>query len=149
MVSRPASPLAAGSLPLATQFDNDATAPCLLNWRTLNLWWKPQTSEAEAITVAEGQARQLGRLSPRRIPEFNLVRESLFAAWIVTLCPNRALVEPHRAAILEAIKHFDYTRLYYSQFFPRRSRLLPPATISAVIVLGQQISVSLTQSPRK
>lgn len=110
--------LAAESLPLAAQFDNDATAACLLNWRMLNLWWKPQHSEADAVNVAERQAKELGRLSPRRGPEFNLVRESLFAAWIVTLCPDRKLIEPHRTAILEAIQHFDYTRLYYSQFFP-------------------------------
>jgi len=109
--------LAADGLPLAAKFDNDATQPCLLNWRTLNLWWQPQHSEAEAVGVAERQAKELGRLSPRRYPEFTYVREPLFAAWIVTLCPNRALVEPHRAAILEAIQHFDYKRLYYSQFF--------------------------------
>jgi hypothetical protein len=87
----------------------------------LNLWWKPQSSEADAVAVAERQARELGRLSPRRAPEFNIVRESLFSAWIVTLCPERTLVEPHRAAILAAIKHFDYKRLYYSQFFPAES----------------------------
>ena len=113
--------LAAGGLSLAAGFDNDATAPCLLNWRTLNLWWQPQHSEAEAVAVAERQAKELGRLSPRRGPEFNLVRESLFAAWIVTLCPDRTLVEPHRSAILAAINHFDYKRLYYSQFFPAES----------------------------
>ena len=110
--------LAAGSLPLAATFDNDSSAVCLLNWRMLNLWWQPQHSEAEAVAVAERQAKELGRLSPRRGPEFNLVRESLFAAWIVTLCPDRTLVEPHRPAILGAIQHFDYKRLYYSQFFP-------------------------------
>ncbi len=110
--------LAADGLPLAAQFDNASTAACLLNWRMLNLWWQPQHSEAEAVAVAERQARELGRLSPRRGPEFNLVREPLFAAWIVTLCPDRILVEPHRAAILAAIQHFDYQRLYYSQFFP-------------------------------
>jgi hypothetical protein len=110
--------LAAEGIPLAGKFDNASTAACLLNWRILNLWWQPQHSEAEAVAVAERQAKELGRLSPRRGPEFNIVRESLFAAWIVTLCPDRTLVEPHRATILEAIQHFDYKRLYYSQFFP-------------------------------
>ncbi|MDR3406174.1 MAG: hypothetical protein P4L99_27050 [Chthoniobacter sp.] len=110
--------LAAESLPLAAQFNNDTTAVCLIDWRVLNEWWQPQHSEIEAVNVAERQARELGRLSPRRGPEFNLVRESLFAAWIVTLCPDRAIVEPHRPAILQAIQHFDVKRLYYSQFFP-------------------------------
>ncbi|HEY3898061.1 MAG TPA: hypothetical protein VGM54_05575 [Chthoniobacter sp.] len=113
--------LAAAGLPLATTFDNNATMPCLLNWRTLNLWWQPQHSEAEAVAVAERQAKELGHLSPRRGPEFNIVRESLFSAWIITLCPEHTLVEPHRAAILAAINHFDYKRLYYSQFFPAES----------------------------
>lgn len=110
--------LAAQSLPLATQFDIKSTATCLIDWRTLNTWWQPQHSEAEAVNVAERQAKELGRLSPRRGPEFNQVRESLFAAWIVTMCPDRGLVEPHRPAILAALQHFDYKRLYYSQFFP-------------------------------
>ena len=109
--------LAVGGLPLAAKFDNESTAPCLLNWRMLDLWWEPQNSEAEAVAVAERQAKELGRLSPRRAPEFNIVRECLFSAWIVTLCPDRTLVQPHRAAILEAIRHFDYKQLYYSQFF--------------------------------
>jgi hypothetical protein len=110
--------LAAEGIPLALQFDNDFLAPCLIDWRQLNAWWQPQHTEAEAVAVAEREARELGRLSPRRSPEFNLVRESLFASWIVTLCPDRTLVEPHREAILAAIQHFDYRRLYYSQFFP-------------------------------
>ncbi|HSI14131.1 MAG TPA: hypothetical protein VK961_18935 [Chthoniobacter sp.] len=110
--------LATESLPIARQFDKASTAVCLIDWRELNAWWQPQHSEMDAVNVAERQAKELGRLSPRRWAEFNQVRESLFAAWIVTMCPDRSLVEPHRAAILEAIQHFDYKRLYYSQFFP-------------------------------
>lgn len=113
--------VAAEGVPLAGKFDNDSTAACLLNWRMLNLWWQPQHSEADAVAVAERQAKELGRLSPRRGPEFNIVRESLFAAWIITLCPDRSLVEPHRAALLAALQHLDYKKLYYSQFFPAES----------------------------
>jgi hypothetical protein len=113
--------LAAAGLPLATTFDNASTAACLLDWRQLNAWWQPQQSEAQAVAVAEREAKELGRLSPRRGPEFNIVRESLFSAWIVTLCPDPTLVEPHRAAILAALQHFDYRRLYYSQFFAGES----------------------------
>ncbi|WP_131990145.1 hypothetical protein [Chthoniobacter flavus] len=113
--------LAAEGVPLVGQFDNASTAACLLNWRMLNLWWQPQHSEADAVAVAERQAKELGRLSPRRGPEFNLIRESLFAAWIVTLCPDRALIEPHRTTLLTALQHLDYKKLYYSQFFPAES----------------------------
>lgn len=110
--------LAADGIALCRKFDNESRAAFLHDWRVLNEWWQPQASEAEAVAVAERQSKELGRLSPRRYPEFVHVREPLFAAWVVTLCPDRTLVEPHRAAILEALGHYRYERLYYSQFFP-------------------------------
>ncbi len=115
---RASARLAAESLPLTRSFDNKAQQVFLHDWRVLNEWWKPQHSEEEAVAVAMAQVRELGRRSPRRWHEFRFVREPLFAAWIVTLCPNRAVVEEHRAAILETLGHYDYRQLYYSQFFP-------------------------------
>jgi hypothetical protein len=110
--------LAAEGMPLCQKFDNDAQQTFLHDWRVLNEWWQPQHSEAEAVAVAERQSKELGRLSPRRYPELAHVREPIFAAWVVTLCPDRALVESHRQAILEALGHYRYERLNYSQFFP-------------------------------
>jgi len=46
------------------------------------------------------------------------MREPLFAAWVITLCPDAELVLPHAPAILAAIRHFRYDRLYLSNFFP-------------------------------
>jgi hypothetical protein len=46
------------------------------------------------------------------------MREPIFAAWVVTLCPDAAVVAPHREAILTTLAYYDYTRLRYSQFFP-------------------------------
>jgi hypothetical protein len=110
--------LAAEGVALSRKFDNDARQTFLQDWRVLNEWWQPQHSEEEAVAVAMAQVKELGRLSPRRYQEFTFVREPLFAAWVVTLCPDRALVASHRDAILETLGHYDYTRLYYSQFFP-------------------------------
>ncbi len=109
---------AAPGVPLAAKYNNDSHAAFLHDWRVLNEWWQPQHSEAEAVAVAERQAKEFGRLSPRRYEELTFVREPVFASWVVTLCPDRAVVEKHRAAILEPLAHYDYTRLYYSQFFP-------------------------------
>ena len=122
--------LAAEGVELSRKFDNEARQTFLHDWRVLNEWWAPQHSEAEAVAVAMAQVKELGRLSPRRYQELSFVREPLFAAWVVTLCPDRALVASHREAILETLGHYDYGRLYYSQFFPAEAawhRLQLPA----------------------
>ncbi len=118
--------VAADGVPLATKFDNESSAAFLHDWRKLNEWWQPQSSEAEALAVAERESKELGRLSPRRYEEFVYMREPIFAAWVVTLCPDRALVEPHRGAILDTLAHYDYTRIRYSQFFPAEAAWFPP-----------------------
>jgi hypothetical protein len=110
--------MAAPGVPLALKFDNNSQAAFLHDWRVLNEWWQPQTSEAEAVAVAERQSQELGRLSPRRYQEFVHVREPLFAAWVVTLCPDAAVVAEQREAILATLAHYDYAKLNYSQFFP-------------------------------
>jgi len=111
--------LAAQSLSLCRRVDRDGAQMFLSDWRALHRWWQPQRSEADAVRVAEAQSKELGRLSPRRGPELNGVREPLFAAWVTTLCPERDLVNSYRTPILEALDHYRYDRLYYSQFFAR------------------------------
>lgn len=110
--------MAADSLPLAEKYSNDNNLAFLHDWRVFNQWWQPQHSEQEAVDVAERQNKEFGRLSPRRYPEFVYVREPVFAAWVMTLCPDRTQVEPYREAILKVLAHYRYDRLYYSQFFP-------------------------------
>jgi len=82
---------------------------------------KPQHSEAETVAVANAGLRVQHRASPRLHLEKDYVREPCFAAWVVTLCADDALVAPHRAAILEVITHYRFARLYLSQFFPVES----------------------------
>lgn len=110
--------LAAESLDLHTQFKVDAPQTFHHDWRVLNQWWRPQHTEQEAVDVAMTQVRELGKLSPQRYQEFTYVREPIFAAWVVTLCPDRAFVEQQRERIRAVLGHYKYEKLYYSQFFP-------------------------------
>jgi len=110
--------VAAESLPLAAEFDNDDRRTFLLDWREMNTLWREQNSVREAIDLAKEQLRLLDSRSPRRVYEIRHVREPLFGAWVVTLCPDADVVRPHVPAILEAIHHYQCDRLYLSQFFP-------------------------------
>jgi hypothetical protein len=67
--------------------------------------------------MAEAQLREFVKISPRRVSEAAFIREPAAATWIVTLCPDAAVVKPHREAIQKVIAHYDYTQLYYSTFF--------------------------------
>jgi hypothetical protein len=60
--------------------------------------------------VAEANRQSLG-------VETALIREPASAAWIVTLCPDPAVIRQHAAAIEQVISRYDYSRLYYSTFF--------------------------------
>ncbi len=110
--------LAAESLPLHAQLKVDAPQKFHHDWRVLNQWWRPQHSEQEAVDVAMAQVKELGKLSPQRYQEFTYVREPVFAAWVVTLCPDLAFVEQQREAIRAVLGHYKYDKLYYSQFYP-------------------------------
>lgn len=109
--------LAAESLPLAQQFDNADTSHFEMNWRVMNAQWKPQTTEKEAQELALAQMKLFGKLAPRRGKETAFVREPTAAAWIVTLCPDTGVLKQHAADVEKVIAHYDYTKLYYSQFF--------------------------------
>lgn len=114
---RGSAQLAAESLPLALQFDHEDPRPFSCNWRVMNeVWQEEQTIEGTVALAERGLARQRQE-SPRTPYEAALVREPMFAAWVVSLCPDRAFVEPHTEAIMAALRHFDYRRLYMSQFF--------------------------------
>lgn len=115
---RASAAVAAESLPLALQFDNDDRQTFLLDWRAMNSLWHEQKSVQEARDLAIQQLDLLDSLSPRRGYEARLMREPLFAAWVITLCPDPAVLRRHAPAILEAIRHYRYDRLYTSQFFP-------------------------------
>ncbi|RRB01050.1 hypothetical protein [Larkinella rosea] len=109
---------AASGISLWHQFDRNDQKTFLHDWRTLNQWWKPQHSEQDALDVSQTELNELVKLSPRRNQELGFVREPLWMAWIVTMAPDRKLVEQHRSEIRGALTHFRADKLYYSQFFP-------------------------------
>lgn len=111
--------LAAPGLELHAKYRADAPPQKFHHdWRVLNQWWRPQRSEQEAVDVAIVQVKELGKLSPQRYQEHTYVREPCYAAWVVTLCPDAAVVKSQSEAIRAVLAHYPYDRLYYSQFFP-------------------------------
>jgi len=109
--------LAAEWLSLAQQFDNADTSRFEMDWRVMNAEWKPQQTEHEAQALAQAQLKNFMKLAPRRGKETAFIREPTAAAWIVTLLPDATLLNQHRAEVEKVIAHYDYAKLYYSQFF--------------------------------
>lgn len=109
--------LAFKSLPMAEQFDNADTSHFEMNWRVMNADWKPQQTELEAQDLAHLQLKKFNTVAPRRNKETAFVREPTAAAWVVTLAPDPTLLKSRAADVERVIAHYDYTKLYYSQFF--------------------------------
>jgi hypothetical protein len=109
--------LAMESLPLSESFDNADASHFEMDWRQMNVMWHPQASETEAQKLAEAQLREFRKACPRRSKETDFVREPTAAAWIVTLTPNREVLKSRARAVRKVIEHYDYAKLYYSQFF--------------------------------
>lgn len=109
--------LAAEALPLAQQWDNADTSPFEMNWRVMNADWKPQTTEKEAQELAMVQIKSFLKVAPRRGKETAFIREPTAAAWIVTLCPDAAVLKAHTPEVEKVITRYDFAKLYYSQFF--------------------------------
>ncbi len=118
---RHSAELAAKSLPLIEKFDVNGAEVFNVDWRVMNEAWKPQHSEQDAVDVANAGLRVQHRHSPRMHIEKAYLREPCFAAWVVTLCPDRDFVMAHRTAIEKVITHYDFTRVFLSQFFPVES----------------------------
>ena len=110
--------LAAESLPLAEQFDHGDGKTFSQDWRQAMMpLWHPQANEAEAAKLALEQVRAFVKLSPRRQPECDFIREPASAAWIVSLCPDPEVVKPHLAAMEKVMTRYDYADLYYCTYF--------------------------------
>lgn len=109
--------LAFKSLPMAQQFDNADTSYFEMDWRVMNKDWKPQQTEQEAQDLAHVQLRNFMKLAPRRGKETAFVREPTAAAWVVTLAPDAAILKQRSSDVERVIAHYDYSKLYYSQFF--------------------------------
>jgi hypothetical protein len=113
--------LCAQSLNLIEKFDVNGTEAFSGDWRVMNEAWKPQTSEMETVAVANAGLRLQSKQSPRLSIEKNYMREPCFAAWIVSMSPDKEFLKQQRPAIKKVIEHYDYKKLYLSQFFPLES----------------------------
>ena len=109
--------LASEALPLAQKWDNADTSPFEMNWRVMNAEWKPQTTEKEAPELAMVQIKSFLKVAPRRGKETAFIREPTAAAWIVTLCPDAAVLKAYAPEVEKVITRYDFAKLYYSQFF--------------------------------
>jgi hypothetical protein len=109
--------VAAPGMAVRRQFKNESTSHFSNDWRGMNALWRPQQTDAETHALATEQLAWFNRQSPRRVEEMRFVREPLFAAWIVTLCPDRELVARHRDEIRDTLAHYRYDRLRHSHFF--------------------------------
>ena len=109
--------LAFKNLPMAEKFDNADRSPFDMNWRMMNADWKPQHTEQEAQDLAHLQLKNFLKVSPRRAKETEGVREPTAAAWVVTLAPDPTILKSRAPDVERVISHYDYTKLYYSQFF--------------------------------
>ncbi|MEO6786137.1 MAG: hypothetical protein ABI318_08390, partial [Chthoniobacteraceae bacterium] len=106
------------NLPMAQQFDNADRSHFEMDWRASMLsLWKPQKTEQEAQDLAHTQVREFMKVSPRRGKETTFVREPTAAAWVVTLAPDADILKKRAAEVERVIAHYDYSKLYYSQFF--------------------------------
>ena len=61
--------------------------------------------------------KKFNTIAPRRNKETAFVREPTAATWVVTLAPDTAILKSRAADVERVIAHYDYTKLYYSQFF--------------------------------
>jgi hypothetical protein len=110
--------LAFKSLPMAQQFDNADASHFEMDWRASMLpLWKPQRTEQEAQDLAHAQLKEFMKAAPRRGKETEFIREPAAAAWIVTLAPDAAILKQRVADVERVIAHYDYAKLFYSQFF--------------------------------
>ena len=109
--------LAAKSLAMADKFDQNSPTTFDPNWRTMNSLWKPQQTEGEAQELAMAQLRQFMTTSRRRGLETEFIREPVSAAWVVTLAPDKEILQQRVPEIEHILLKFDYSKLYYCHFF--------------------------------
>lgn len=99
------------------RYDNDNQLAFDINWRQVNDHWRPQTEIGEAVKVAVAEYKAWNRQTPRRLAEADLMRDPLFAAWIVTLSGNADLIARAQADLHGLLAHYRWERLYTCLFF--------------------------------
>ncbi len=88
------------------------------DWRFLNTLWRPQNYDTISENVGYAQWKLLDKAIPRWGNEAKFVREPCFAAWYVSLAPDK-LIFRHRAADLQQlVDYYNVKNLCQVWFFP-------------------------------
>lgn len=98
-------------------YDNETSMAFDIDWRALNKSWKPQAEIGEAVELATLQYRAWNKMSPKRVAEAERMRDPLFAAWIVALSGDEALIASAREDIRGSLLHYRWERLHTCVFF--------------------------------
>lgn len=88
-----------------------------IDWRFLNATWRPQTSCDEAIALGREQLPHWAEHNPRSPWEDEVMREPLFAAWMVLLANDPELNQAHSATISEMLRGYDWSGLFTASGF--------------------------------
>lgn len=99
------------------RFDSNNRLRFDVDWRFLNVSWKPQRNCDEAISLARQQLPLWALHNPRSPWEDDTMREPLFAAWIVALAPDPGLRAETSSSLAALLGHYPWRRLYTSLFF--------------------------------
>lgn len=99
------------------RYDNDNRLAFDINWRQVNSRWRPQSDVGEAVKAATAQYKLWNAQAPRRVAEADLMRDPLFAAWIVALSGNAELIGKARDDLHGALTHYRWERLHTCLFF--------------------------------
>lgn len=89
--------------------------PLNTDWRSMEKWWKPQKSVAEAVALASQQAGVWS--TPGRGAEILHMREPLSAFWIAALGQQARAQDKIKELLPRALAKYNYQRLYTSLFF--------------------------------
>lgn len=104
-------------LEAAKGYDRGNALSFEIDWRFLNELWRPQANCDEAIALGREQLPLWAARNPRSPWEDEVMREPLFAAWIVRLANDAELNASHEAAIRGLLSRYDWAGLYTASFF--------------------------------
>ena len=87
------------------------------NWRVMNRIYRPQPTVRDAVAMAMEEIKLWNAESPRIVQEKRFVMLPLFAAWIVLLSGDDALIAREMPQIAAAMRHYRWEELHYSACF--------------------------------
>ena len=109
---------ALASLKKAGYYPQNDTNSLSINWRPMNKFWKVQTSPAQADSVAYAQLADWMKRQPRRSTEVAYVREPIFAAWAISLAPDKKVLQSRKNDLMAVFNTYKFNKLYFVYFFP-------------------------------